>query len=261
MNTPEAAAVARVIRDYKPDLLGDFHEYQERGASKVLFSNPDRLHLNVSPRIQTLSAELNRYADSAVKAGDFESGLYPSSNPEADEGVMRQQAALRHSGSLLVETPRLGSAIPGGARLRNERPLARCCGWRVKSRRTCEPPRRQPPRLPPRKAPRGKTVTTTCRPGSTAMRLRARTCFLMTSTATCREVLDLHGVQATSSDGSWTIPTSQAEQPMVGLLLDERAPHELVSGEPFPVDIAATVGTPARLPYGSDIKLATTPFR
>ncbi len=65
----------------------------------------------------------------------------------------------------------------------------------------------------------------------------------------------------TSSDGSWTIPTSQAEQPMVGLLLDERAPHELVSGEPFPVDIAATVGTPARLPYGSDIKLATTPFR
>ncbi len=232
LNTPEAAAVARVIRDYKPDLLGDFHEYQERGASKVLFSNPDRLHLNVSPRIQALSAELNRYADSAVKADDFESGLYPSSNPEADEGVMRQQAALRHSGSLLVETPRLGALSPV------ERVAAQGAAVGAMLRLAGE--KREDLR-----ATTAAAAQTAAEEGAAGQdryyyvspRIYSDTppCAYVLSDDEYRDVqdvLDLHGVQATSSDGSWTIPTSQPERPMVGLLLDERAPRELVSGEP-----------------------------
>jgi len=109
LTTPEARAIASVMHDYKPDLLGDFHEYKEPGASEVLFSNPATLHLDVDARIKQLSSQLNRYAVPVVDAARFETGLYPTLTPEADASILRQRAALRHSPSLLVETPRRGT--------------------------------------------------------------------------------------------------------------------------------------------------------
>lgn len=107
--TPEARAIATVMREYKPDLLGDFHEYKEVGASQVLFSDPTKLDSDVDPRIRRFSSQLYRYAVDALRAAGFETALYPTLTPQPDDSVLRQRAALRYSPSLLVETPRLGT--------------------------------------------------------------------------------------------------------------------------------------------------------
>lgn len=112
LSAPETRAIADVLRTYKPDLVADFHEYKEEGASAVLLGNPDTLHLNVDPSIRKLSSLANAFAERALRSERYDTGLYPSLNPNADEGVLRQQAALRHSPSLLVETPRRGTLSP-----------------------------------------------------------------------------------------------------------------------------------------------------
>ncbi len=110
LKTPEARVLAAVMRDYKPDLLGDMHEYQSSGASQVLFGNPTTLHRNIDGQItQTTDVANNSYVIPAVRGAGFSTGIYGSTSPDADESVMRQQAALRHSPSVLVETPRLGT--------------------------------------------------------------------------------------------------------------------------------------------------------
>jgi predicted deacylase len=235
LTTPEAEAVAGVIRDYKPDLLGDMHEYQEPGASKVLLSNPDRLHRNVDPRIQELSSRLNRYAESALAAAELETGIYPSSAPEANEGVMRQQAALRHSASLLVETPRLGTLSP----------VERVAAQRVAMSAMFKLLGDKRREIAATTAAAAQSAADEGAGGGddryyyTSPETYSDTppCGYTVSDDEYREIerqLDLHGITATSTDGSWTIPTAQPAEPMVGLLLDERAPRRLVNGEPVP---------------------------
>ncbi len=233
LETPEAAAIARVIRDYKPDVLSDFHEYQEPGASKVLLSNPDRLHLNVDPRIQALAARTNRYAESTLAAGDFDTGLYPSSGPHADEGVMRQQAALRHSPSLLVETPRRGTLSP----------VERVAAQRVAMNGVFDMMRGRRREIAAATAAAARAAVDEGRDGDDRYYYRSPTdysdappCGYTLSDDAYRTVqrrFELHDVKAAASGDSWTIRSAQPAQPMIGLLLDERAPHPLAVGAPI----------------------------
>lgn len=233
LSAPESQAIAAVMRDYRPDLVGDFHEYKEEGESRVLLSNPDTLHLNVEPPIRALTKQLYQYAVKALDADDFESGLYPSLTDDADEEVLRQQAALRHIPSLLVETPRRGTMshvervtahrTAGGALLEMLREQARrLASDTVVSARiaTAEGAKRDERYY--YRSPSQYTETPPC--GYTLTEEEYRS---------VEDELRLHGVAATFDRGSWRVSTAQASQPSIGLLLDERAPEALSSGEPI----------------------------
>lgn len=232
LSTPEAKAIAAVMRDYRPDLVGDFHEYKDEGASDVLLSNPDTLHLNVDASIRKLTSHLNGYAERALRAGRFESGLYPTLTPNANEGVLRQQAALRHSPSLLVETPRRGTLSP----------LRRVAAHRAASGAIL--------RMFDERRGELARSTLAARRRSVAAGASGRGRYYFesperyTSTLPCGyglsddeyfEVdarLSLHGVGATRMGESWRVSTAQASRPTIGLLLDERSPEELIEADP-----------------------------
>lgn len=230
--TPEAEAIAAVIRDYKPDLVADFHEYKEEGAGEVLLANPDTLHLDVDPSIKQLSSRLNDYAVRALGAGRFATGLYPSLNPNADAAVLRQQAALRHSPSLLVETPRRGTLSP----------LERVSAHRAAARATLKLLREQTRAIASSTAAARRDAVAEGAGGRQRYYYKSPTDY--TDTPPCgysltedeyrsvEEKLRLHDVAATFAGGSWTVSTAQTSQPTVGLLLDARAPAKLTAGDP-----------------------------
>ncbi len=233
--TPEARALAGVIRDYKPDVIGDLHEYQEAGASEVKHAEPRRLHANTDPQIVDATETLtNSYYLPAVKAAGFETGIYSSIGEDDEIGhvVMRQQAVLRHSVGLLVETPRLGTL----SQLE-----------RVKAQRTAVGAMMK--MLQQRRAELAATTN------GAAQRAKAEGAagdqrYYYTSPLTysdtppcaykltnaqyqrTRRTLSLHGIAATAANGSWTIPTAQAAQPRIGLLLDERSDGEMIAARP-----------------------------
>ncbi|MDP9407200.1 MAG: DUF2817 domain-containing protein [Actinomycetota bacterium] len=230
--TPEARALAAVIRDYKPDLLGDMHEYQTSGASSVLFANPSKYHLNVDPQIGQLASTLHHsYAVPALTGAGFSTGLYWSDGSQADERVMRQQAMLRHTPSLLVETPRLGTLSP----LRRVKAQSIAIGAMVKMVRE--------------KTAELASVTAASRQRATAEGAAGNQRYYYSSPSTysdtppcgyrltdsqywgAQRTLGLHGISATSVNGSWTVSAAQASQPDIGLLLDSRAPYEVTTGQ------------------------------
>ncbi len=232
--TPEASAIAAVVRDYKPDLVGDFHEYKDVGASRVLLSNPTTLHLNVDPRIRRLSSELNRYSVRELDKARLETGLYPSRSPEVDESVLRQQVALRHSPSLLVETPRRGILSP----------LKRVTAHDAAARALLRMLREQTGRLAASTAEARRAAAAEGASGEARYYYRSPTryserppCGYKLMEDEYRRVnaeLRLHGVTATRAGKSWFASTAQASQPRIGLLLDARAPRELTDAEPLP---------------------------
>lgn len=233
LSAPESEAIAAVMRDYKPDVVADFHEYKEEGESRVLLSNPDTLHLNVEPSIKELSGRLNEYAVDALDGDDFESGLYPSLSDDANEEVLRQQAALRHIPSLLVETPRRGTLSP----------VERVRAQRAAAGGVLEMLREETRRLASGTAASAREATAEGSDGD--QRYYYRSPAEYTDSPPCayelseeeyrsvEEKLRLHGVVARFDRGSWRVPAAQPSQPLVGLLLDERAPEALTSGEPF----------------------------
>lgn len=230
--TPEAEAIAAVIRDYKPDLVGDFHEYKEEQAGKVLLSNPETLHLDVDPSIRELSSRLNYYVARALRAEHVVTGLYPTLTQDANEAVLRQQAALSHSPSLLVETPRRGTLSP----------LARVAAHRAATRAMLEMLREQTRELASGAAAARRNAVAEGAGGRERYYYRSPTRY--TDTPPCgysltedeyRRVerkLRLHGVAGTPARGFWRVATAQESQPVIGLLLDARAPAELAAGDP-----------------------------
>ncbi len=232
LSAPESEAIAAVMRDYKPDLVGDFHEYKEEGESRVLLSNPDTLHLNVEPPIRELSERLHDHAVDALRGDDFETGLYPSLSEEANEEVFRQQAALRHIPSLLVETPRRGTFST----------VERVAAHRVAAGAVLDMLREETGRLARSTAASAREATAEGADGDERYYYRSPTesterppCgYTLTEEeyASVEETLQLHGVAATFDGNSWPVSAAQASQPLVGLLLDERAPEAVASGDP-----------------------------
>lgn len=232
LSTPEAKAIAAVMRDYRPDLVGDFHEYKDEGAGEVLLSNPETLHLNVDPSIRDLTGRLHGQAVKSLRAGRFDTDLYPTLDPNANEGVLRQQAALRHSPSLLVETPRRGTLSPlervaahraaAGAMFRmfSERRAELAAATAEARRRAADEEASGRGRYY-FESPERYTNRPPC-----AYRLGEDEYFEVDAR------LALHGIAATGDEGSWTVSTAQASRPTVGLLLDERAPAEVTEADP-----------------------------
>lgn len=231
LKTPEARAIAGVIRDYKPDALGDMHEYSASGASSVLFAAADRLHRNVDSQIASLTNTLHvSYARPAVAAAGFTTGTYATSSTTIDETTMRQQSTLRHVPSLLVETPRLGTLSP----LRRVEAQALAVGATVRM------VREKNADLASASAAAAQRAAAEGAAGNQRFYYASPTVYSDTPPCGYRltdsqyqatqRTLGLHGVTATSANGAWTISAAQAAQPNIGLLLDSRAPRELTAG-------------------------------
>lgn len=127
LRTSEARAIATVVRDYKPDVVLDLHEY---GPSVPVLYDDDVLYLwprnlNVDPQVYSLSKALAvDYIGKGSEAAGYTSdeyGLYAAGDQDvaqtagdADEGILRNAMGLRHAIGILVESavtpnPRHGS--------------------------------------------------------------------------------------------------------------------------------------------------------
>lgn len=232
LKTPEARALAAVMRDYKPDLLGDMHEYQSSGASQVLFGNSTTLHRNVDAQItQTTSVANDSYVIPAVRDAGFSTGIYGSTSPNVDESVMRQQAVLRHSPSVLVETPRLGTLSSS---------------QRVKAHRTAIGAMMK--MLGERTAELASTTTGAAQRAVAEGRAGNQRYYFVSpsvysDTPPCgyrltdaqyqstQRTLGLQGITATPAGGYWNVSAAQAAQPVIGLLLDSRGSQEMTAAQ------------------------------
>lgn len=117
MDSNEGRAIGRVIRDWRPDVVVDLHEY---GPGVPLLYDDDLLYLwprnlNVDPQVHGLSKTLaldyigkgartrgytaDEYGQAAVGDQDL-----AQTAGDGDEGILRNTAGLRHAIGILVET-------------------------------------------------------------------------------------------------------------------------------------------------------------
>jgi len=114
-DTPEAALIQTLIRDLRPDVVADMHEFGSRPLydTELLYLWPR--NRNVDPAIHRLSRTLGRaYVRRGAEAAGFSTGVYGISVLEGqsiaqdagneDARILRNQVGLRHAVGLLVET-------------------------------------------------------------------------------------------------------------------------------------------------------------
>ncbi len=115
--SPEARAIAAVIRDSQPDLALDLHEY---GPGQPVVYDDDLLYLwprnlNVDDEVHDLSVLFGRdYVEAGGEAAGYSADEYgiaafnetdlTQTAGDGDEGIMRNAAGLRHVLGMLVES-------------------------------------------------------------------------------------------------------------------------------------------------------------
>ena len=113
--TPEGQTIDRLVRDLRPDVVADMHEF----TSRPLY-DPELLYLwprnrNVDPAVYRLSRRLStRYVAPGAEAAGFSTGVYgiltldgqqvAQDAGDEDERILRNAVGLRHAVGLLVET-------------------------------------------------------------------------------------------------------------------------------------------------------------
>jgi hypothetical protein len=124
--TPEAQAIGRVIRRWKPDAVIDLHEYSQTPAlydeeMQILWPR----NLNVESRVYTMSKTLAvEYIGKGVSEAGYtwdEYGIYDAGDQnvtqtagDSDPGILRNLAGLRHSLGILLETDSAPNVKDGG---------------------------------------------------------------------------------------------------------------------------------------------------
>lgn len=113
--SPEARAIARVTRTWRPDVVLDLHEYADEAEvydDEVLYVWPR--NLNVDQEVHDLSKHLgDRYVRGQAEANGYSAGEYdadaladsdPHRSDDEDEGLLLNAMGLRHALGLFVET-------------------------------------------------------------------------------------------------------------------------------------------------------------
>ncbi|MER7695927.1 M14 family zinc carboxypeptidase [Streptomyces sp. NPDC096095] len=257
LETAEARAVAAVVRDERPQVIYDLHEY---GATppyydKDLFTLWPR-NLNVDDRVHGVSRVLSeRYVRRAATAGGYSSGHYgvwtdpatgePGEQVAGDgqERILRNASGLKHAVGLLVESraDALSAAEKADPALNHRR--------RVHSQRTAL---RGLLYFTDEQRDRIRTATALSRltgladrgpvylggadndPADPAEILADPPCGYRLDAARyarVRDRLTLHGVRSRADGDGVYVPLRQPVRNLIPLLLDRRAAYHLTKGQ------------------------------
>ncbi|HEV2814510.1 MAG TPA: M14 family metallocarboxypeptidase [Solirubrobacteraceae bacterium] len=264
LETPEARAMARIVRDWKPEVALDLHEY---GPSipgvyddEVLYLWPR--NLNIDDRVHDLAEELGRSyilpdsedaGYSADEYGQYElagNDIHQSAG-DGDEGIMRNAMGLRHSLGVLVETavtedPRntpleliskaavqrrrvaahmeVSASVLRFIRERGDEARGVTAGAAI--RKTQEGRDGSEPVYFGGADNQEPAPEDVVDPPPCGYRLTAQ------QAAETRTVLDLLGIRSKRSGGGAFVPMGQAAEPVIPLLLDARGLRHSVEGTP-----------------------------
>ncbi|MER5390338.1 M14 family metallocarboxypeptidase [Saccharopolyspora sp. NPDC002686] len=258
LNTPEAQAVAEVIRDERPDVVHDLHEY----GAKPPYYVKDLLalwprNLNAAEGVHDESERLSEeYVRPAVEDTGFSTGIYGIwTDPETGEPVkqvagdgqeriLRNTIGVKNALGLLVETrvdpltdeEKADPAVNNRRRVDSHRTGVAATLRMMSERRaeiaTATATARQAGLLgqgpiyfdgADNEAPSQVDENPPCAYGLTADQFGA-----------VRDKLDLHGVRSTPGpDGGRVVPMRQEARSLVALLLDSRAQFHIAEGRPL----------------------------
>lgn len=257
----EGKAIGRVIRDWRPDVVVDLHEY---GPGIPVLYDDDVLYLwprnlNVDAQVYAMSKSLALdYIGKGAEAAGFSSdeyGLLAAGDQDlyqtagdGDEGILRNTAGLRHAIGILVETRVDMRASPeelaGSAAVNNRRvsshKQAVLDTFRF-MREQAELIELATEGAPIRKAKEGKERSAPVYfggadndppepseiqdPPPCAYDISSRQLKRL------RSVIDLQGIHFVGRRSSVRIPMGQSAEPLIPLLLDKRGVRSATAGD------------------------------
>ncbi|MBB2987075.1 M14 family metallopeptidase [Terracoccus luteus] len=259
LTTNEARAIAKIVRDYKPQVVHDAHEYG--GARDVYDRDLIRLwprNLNVDKDVRALAVSLaDDYIDPAVQSEGYTTGEYgifygPDGSPIAqvagdeDERIMRNTMGLKHSVGQLVESL-VNDFDDDETETENKLRRVRTQTLSLMGTTALVLEKRDQLLSTTRAAAEDATAEGAAGdqpfffagadndlPSSGSVDLSPPCAYTMTvdQLAQVRQTLTLHGVSFTRAGGVVTVSMAQPAQPLIPLLLDARANNELLAVTP-----------------------------
>jgi hypothetical protein len=266
LTQPESRALAALLRDLRPHLVLDLHEY---GPGTPVLYDDDVLYLwprnlNVDPQVRDLSRTLAReYIGRGAEAAGYtadEYGLDKLGQQEIrqtagneDERICRNTMGLRNSLGVLVESavtqnPRRGldevtsTAAVQRRRVASQRQvladtlrfmreqgdLAAVASTGAAARKTREGAERSAPVYWAGADNDPPAASSVLFPPPSGYRLTAA------QAESAAGLLALHGITGTRQpDGGLLVPMGQPAEPVIPLLLDARAAYESLAAEPL----------------------------
>jgi hypothetical protein len=272
LRTEEAQTIARIVRDWKPDMALDLHEY---GPGTPLLYDDEVLYLwprnlNVDKQIHDLarSFAIDHLAPCSEAAGytadeygrdalgDFD---VQQTAGDHDDAIMRNTMGLRHTLGILVETavttnPTNTEEVmdptgPGTNRRRvaSHRTVLDCTfeflrerGTEIMTASATAPLRKQGEGLaqnvPVYFSGQDEDGTLAGNAPQENALFPPPCAYVLTADQAdaARAALELHGIQALETEnGGLHIPMGQNAEPVIALLLDGRGSRDLVQGTAF----------------------------
>ncbi|MFE3019544.1 M14 family metallocarboxypeptidase [Streptomyces sp. NPDC059256] len=258
LKTAEGRAMAAVIRDHRPDVIYDLHEY---GASppyydRDLFDLWPR-NLNTDARVHRESKALSeRYVRPAAEDKGHTSGTYgiwtdPATGEpirqvagDGQERILRNASGVKNSVGLLIESrvdpltdaekadPALNNRRRVGSQLAALEGLMSFAGERGPAVRAATSLARWNGFLDRGPIYLGGADNTPATPAETLADPPCGYRLDGTQFAEVQDELALHGVVAREVGDGAFVPLRQSQRKLVPLLLDSRATYRLASGQP-----------------------------
>lgn len=282
LTQPESQAIAEVVRDWKPDVSLDLHEY---GPSTPVLYDDEVLYLwprnlNVDQTIHDLAFDLaGQKIETCTEAAGYTADEYGQEKVadihrvrqtagDEDEGIMRNTMGLRHSLGILVETRvdqdvRNGpdEILGGNAAVQRRRVAAHvtvvgCVLEFVRDNSeaikaaTDQAPINKTEEGTTRSAPVYFSGADNVEPEPGDIQDPAPCAYLLTpeQKAEIQTQLSLHGIETVDAPEGTYVPLGQAAEPVIPLLLDGRARRHAVEA----------VATDS-VPYSTDCGLPPEP--